>query len=362
MTTDTDHWIPEASSSRHLKLHFGGGSADQHYIAASQLASTIDALRRSVELTALETLGIQLRIRDRLPAELQRQFGLYLTAPHAGSVVVEAVLGGPLEQLSAEQDLEETANRFQKGWQAFCAGNWDELEQLFPDRLRLRRWVDAAARIAPKPSHRVALRLSIGQLQLALDALPERAAEFRERQAPQATKSQINGYLAEIDFLNRTFKLRYPDGQRLIPGSYNQEAEEFLLANPRELIQVTGLVLHDTADRPIEISDAIVFDSVDATPLEIAGLPRPEGFLTAKKPFEIELQLDETEQYLIASFAPLDLEHSARTRMQLQQMIVEDLDALWRNIGSASDTELTPRAQQIKALLHDYFGGITDAA
>lgn len=178
---------------------------------------------------------------------------------------------------------------------------------------------------------------------------------------PQATISGINGYLAEIDILSRGFKLRYPEGQRLIAGSYNEEAEDFLLANPRELIQVTGLVLHDAAGQPIRISDAIAFDVVDTTPVAIGSFPQADRTIKARQPLEILLVLDESEQHLEASFEPLNMELAARTRPEIRQMIHEDLDVLWRNIALADDGTLTAGAKRIKAWLLEHFEGVDDA-
>lgn len=351
-----------SSASREVQLRFTGDAADQHLIAAGQLAASIDALRRSVELAALEVLGIELRVRDRLTPDLQRQYGLYVAAPAAGSLVINGRVGGPLEQLDAEDNLDKIALHCQGAWQALCEGDWPALNRLFPDRIRLRRWIDSSTRLAPKASSRVSIQLGLGSVVLALDGLAERAAEFRSHRAAQATRSPINGYLAEIDFLNRTFKLHYPEGQRLICGSYNEEAEEFLLANPRELIQVTALVLHDGDGRPIEISDAIAFDSVDVTPITITVVPLSEGQIKAVEPFDIGVSLDESQQYLTANFEPLGLDLSARTRHELRHMIMEDLDVLWRNIARADTDALTPSAQRLKAWLQAHFTEAKDAA
>ena len=360
--TDPGKESPSVADAREIQLRFTGDVAEQHFIGAAQLAAGLDALRRSVELTALEVLGIESRARNRLPAELQRQYGLYVLAPTMGSLVIQGRLGGPIEQIDAIESIDRIAMCFQQGWKALCEGDWPSLHTLFPDRVRLRRWVDTAARLTTKSNGRVSMELAIGAVAMVLDDLQERATEFRLQRPPQATISAINGYLAEIDFLSRTFKLRYPEGQRLIAGSYNEEAEDFLLANPRELIQVTGLVLHDDAGQPSRISDAIAFDGVDMTPMAISSFAQADRTIKARQPFEIPLVLDESEQYLTAIFDPLNMVLTARTRSEIRQMIHEDLDVLWRNIALARDEALTTGAKRIKAWLLEHFEGGYDAA
>jgi hypothetical protein len=351
---------PTFADTREIKLKFTGDLAEHHFVGAAQLATSLDGLRRSVELTALEVLGIQTRTRERLPAELQRQYGLYVSAPTMGSLVINGRLGGPVEQIDAVENIGKIADCFQQGWQALCDGDWPRLQILFPDRVRLRRWVDTAERITTKSSGQGSIELSIGTVSLVLDNLQERATEFRQQRPPQSTISEISGYLAEIDFLSRSFKLRYPEGQRLIAGSYNEEAEDFLLANSRELIQVTGLVLHDTFGQPIRISDAIAFDTVDTTPIMMSSFPQANKTIKARQPFEIQLVLDESEQYLTASFEPLNMELTARTRQEIRQMIQEDLDVLWRKIALAEDATLTTGAKRIKAWLLEHFEEAND--
>lgn len=182
------------------------------------------------------------------------------------------------------------------------------------------------------------------------------------RQTPAARESLINGYLAEIDFLDRTFSLRYPVGDRLVSGSYSESVEDFLLANPRELIQVAGQLIFDTEGRPSRIASAVAFDLVDSSPVLVSDLHTDTKVLEAQTPFEIPLTLDETEQYLSAVFPPLGLELSARTRQELTVMIEEDLDALWRNIATASNAALAPAARAVQAWLKTRFPGAAHAA
>jgi hypothetical protein len=347
--------IDSRQSDRRLHLRFEGGTADQHYVAASQLAATIDALRRTVELTALETQGIELRERDRLPAELQSQFGLYVAAPTRGSLIIDAVLGGPPMLLGADEALDDLARRFKAGWQALAGGDWPALSRLFPDRTRLHRWIDAAKRVAPRASGDLRLLLDIADTCLDLTRIAQQVAEFHASQASRRRQSRINGYLAKIDFLKRSFKLRLPEHQRLISGSYTPEAEEFLLANPRELIQVTGLIVYDASGAASEISDATDFDLVDTTPILIQSIDLPQGRLQAHQAIEIPVTLDETEQELEVLFEPLRMILGAQVRDELELMVREEIDLLWRNIASAPDADLTSRAKVIKYWLKQHW-------
>ena len=354
MTTDNQPNDPRRRARR-IHLHFEGGTADQHYIAASQLATSIDALRRTVELTALETQGIDLRERDRLPAELQRQFGLYVAAPVRGSLGIEAFLGGPPTLLGAEDAIDEIARVFKGGWQALATGDWPALTRLFPDRIRLHRWIDAAKRVAPRASGDLRLSLDIADTRLDLTRITAQVEEFHASQASRRRQSRINGYLAKIDFLNRGFKLRLPENQRLISGSYAPEAEEFLLANPRELIQVTGLIVFEGTGVASEISDATDFELVDTSPLVIQTIELPKGLLKANQSIAIPVTLDEAEQELEVIFAPLGMMLGAQRRDELEVMVREEIELLWRNIASAPDTELTSRAQGIKTWLRNHY-------
>lgn len=64
------------SSDRRVRLHFSGGVTEQHRMLASDLVTTVDALRRTVELITLEAHSVESRNRDRISSDPRRQFGL----------------------------------------------------------------------------------------------------------------------------------------------------------------------------------------------------------------------------------------------------------------------------------------------
>lgn len=338
----------QRSDSRNIHLHYEGGTAEHHFIAAGQLANSINSLRRTVELTALEAQGIELRERDRLPTELQRRFGLYISAPTQGSLGIDAVIGEPGTEKEGDSVIADIASKFNGAWQALSGGDWETLNQLFPDRLRLHRWIDAAKRVVPKSSGDLSLTLKIADSRFDLSGLAERIEEFRDQKSDRRRQSQINGYLAKIDFLGHGFNLRLPENQRLINGSYAPEAEEFLLANPRELIRVTGLIVFDQTGVPLEVSDATDFELVDLSPIEIHQVPLPTGVLKALTPIEIPITLDETEQLLEVEYERLDMNLCAESRDDLEALVREDLAVLWLNLASAEGASLTSRALAIK--------------
>jgi len=100
----------------------------------------------------------------------------------------------------------------------------------------------------------------------------------------------------------------------------------------------------------------------DIAPIKITNIQQKNNILTAVKTFQIPVQLDETQQYLIASLAPLALEQSARTRQELEEIVHEELDFLWRNIATAPDSTLSPGAKRIKVWLREHFNGDINAA
>lgn len=107
--------------------------------------------------------SVESRNRDRIPSEMRRQFGLYIAAPTAGSLNIQGVIGGPLELLGAEEGIARVSRLFKDSWQVLVHGDWATLEALLPDRMRRQRWVDAAAKVPPRPGSGMALRLDIGE-------------------------------------------------------------------------------------------------------------------------------------------------------------------------------------------------------
>jgi hypothetical protein len=342
-------------SKRKVTLYFDEGLADQNYLPAKELSESIAALNRTVEITALSELSQEMKIRERMPEHLRKEFSLYFAAPRSGSFVLSGILGGYPSPLIRNELIDRIADKFNQSWNALYEGDWVKLEELYPDASRLRRWIQAAAGVSPKPGKGLHLTIELSQLKMGLKDIPKRITAFEKRQKRQ--ESSINGYLSEIDFMSHTFKLRYPCGNRLIEGSYSDDVEDFLLANPRELIQVSAEILYSADDVPVRILRATAFNILDLTSVVIDGFETKAGYIEAANAIEIPVTLDEDQQYIVVSFPELQMELAARNRDELITLIEEDIEALWRNIVCSDDESLAEDSMAVKKWMMEHFRG-----
>ncbi|MFH1740742.1 MAG: hypothetical protein ABIH23_17170 [bacterium] len=163
-----------------------------------------------------------------------------------------------------------------------------------------------------------------------------------------AAACTVTGRLCRIDFDARKITIEYPTIQRELECFYNESVEDLLLEKPREFIQVTGRIILDENDNPKQIVDVEDICEVDLSSFHIEQFECDGHTLRFRSPLTLEPELDESKQLLCVRHPDFGIDAHAYTRGELDDVIRDQIDVLWRNYALAHNETLTPEAQRLK--------------
>lgn len=158
----------------------------------------------------------------------------------------------------------------------------------------------------------------------------------------------ITGRLKSINFDERKLVIQYPITKKDLDCFYNEEIEDMLIDNRRQLIQITGNVSLNDDDTPKDISDVINIQEVDLSSISLDLICGGGVTLRFKNTLHINPTLDETEQLYKASLQELDIDVYEYTRADLESAVSEQILFLWNEYAKESDDKLTKDAILLK--------------
>jgi hypothetical protein len=139
----------------------------------------------------------------------------------------------------------------------------------------------------------------------------------------------ITGRLVSIDFEKRKIIINHPVTKRNLECYYNEDVEDMLLENRRELVQITGNVTLNENDEPKEITDVVSIQGVDLSMFEIDCVNHNDKRLRFKNPLKLTPVLDSSEQLYTVSYPKLYLEAFAYTRQEVIDDVKSTISCFW---------------------------------
>lgn len=164
----------------------------------------------------------------------------------------------------------------------------------------------------------------------------------------------VTGRLKSINFDERKIVIQYPVTKKNLDCFYNDDVEDMLIENRRQLIQIIGDVTLDDNDIPKKISDVISIQDVDLSPIPLDIIHSNNVALKFKSPLHLEPKLDETEQLYCVTFPELNIDVYEYTREDLENALSEQIVFLWNEYAKEADDNLTEKAISLKNKLLNF--------
>lgn len=340
------------------ELRFEGEPAAM-VVPANVLAETLTAAQRVVHLLAMSrTRRAPPRHRLRVPVEIERAYQILCEPAKSGSYIQPFRIGALGSDLLSPFEASELASQFDCVLEAALEGNEAAVTDIIPDQWYRRAVIEGIAKMAPRPSFGLSLRLTSAENTRSYDLTSGRQ-KLRALLAPPASEAidrAVIGVLDGIDFGERKLRLVLPVSRRGIECFYVEEAEPMLLANPREFIQVVGQVQVDAEGEPVKVVETKAIREVDLDPLPLAPFVVDDKRIEPRQQRLITPMLDdETKQLFVLIDDALGVDLVAETRMELEEAFLALLPHLWRNYAVAEDRELAADAQRLKQELRSVF-------
>lgn len=347
------------------ELRFEGGPP-WTAVPASVLAETLTAAQRVVHLLAMaRNRRPPPRHRLRVPGEVERAYQILCTPPVFGSYVQPFRIGDPASDLLTPVEVRDVSAQLDQVLEAAVRGDERAVSDVLPDTWYRRAVIEGIARMAPRPSSGLTLRLTAagGTRSFDLSEARPQLLALLATPASEAVDRALIGILDGIDFGERKLKLVLPTTRRAIECFYLEEAEPMLLANPRELIQVVGQVQVDADGEPLKVVETKAIREVDLEPLPLLPFLVDGRRIAPREPRLLTPQLDdETQQIFVLIDEALGIDLVAETRVELEESFSALLPHLWRSYALADDSELALDAQRLKLKLRAAFKEVGVAA
>ena len=258
--------MPKLDNRPRFSFHIESGeSSTNHTVPASVLVQILQSAQQAFELIGIHVEGRSVKQRARVNAKTSKRFQLVCELPMAGCYAVPVAVGGTGEMFQREHS-ESALNIFRKlmrGVSARSAHGWSEI---LPDERIRRRVLESVKGMAPAAGAlwTVSLHDAADEEFARFDAetvrfVQETLVPVEQREASRV----VTGELKAIDFVTRSIIIIYPPTSKELICNYDDEIEDLLIEQRRDLVQVTGRVLLDADGQPkqlIDVSDIRVLD------------------------------------------------------------------------------------------------------
>ncbi|NQS97374.1 MAG: hypothetical protein HQ591_02875 [candidate division Zixibacteria bacterium] len=345
-----------------IVLRFRTTISKTHYVPALILTKVLTGMQRAVNLLAMQHEGVEVRKKDRTTNVIEQKYMLLCSPLSPGSVELLVNIGDPSTDIFAQQDINAVTSSFQGCCQAILKVDHSKFNKLMPDSIRRSRLVKAFQDIIPKKGIGISLEIfGNGSPIVNTNEFQTALKEFLIPSRIEYSILTVTGRLTRIDFDARKITIHYPVTNRELECYYDESIEDMLLENPRELIQVTGIVVFDEEDHPQKISGVDNITEIDLSPFYLTEFQYEEQTLRFMKTITLEPKLDETQQLMCLEYPLLGIDVFAYTRDELDEELEIEIGVLWRNYAIERDEMLSPKAKELKYNLLDAIHEVKNA-
>jgi len=331
-----------------IEFHFKGGSADYHQLPVELMINLLNNIRELAYLIVAQEQGISYNERFNPSRKIRDSYIIKCELPMQGSYaqavsfeyVGENSLFDPTKPGECISKLLGFINDSEER----------DINQLFPN-IKIRSKALSCLRGAfPKPDNDIYLNIVDGKniidsrsVQRNLTTIIDRTQAIVEEYM-----TVVTGRLISIDFEERKIIIIHTTTRRELDCFYNEDIEDMLFENRRQLVQITGMVMLDDNEQPKKITDVVSIQEVDLSSIVINDINFGKKKLHFKNGLILTPALDATEQLYTISYPELGLELFAYTRQEITSDVKSDIVYLWEEYAKAEDDTLTEDAKMLK--------------
>jgi hypothetical protein len=335
---------------RRLQFRFSRTGDANPAVPASVLIQTLEGAQRAIWLIALAKEQKDIKSRARIPSEIEQRYQLKCEVPQPGSYVLPAFVESVQPQLATIDQVNEVLSTFEGVAAALQSQQRDVVASYLPDTAIRKRVVDAFQQLAPKPGSGWRLDLSRNGTTVRMDDHWQRLV--RKMYTPteiEPDRETVNGELIEINFADRQITVLPIGSNRQLKVTYQDPMEDLLLENRKSTIQITGRVSRDENGEIKNMFDLESIGPLDLSPLEVSEVEFEGVRLRFKETMRLQPRLnDDNPQFVSVEEPRLGLDAFAGTVSDLLDEVAEDLVVVWKHYAKAPDSDLSPKALDLK--------------
>ncbi len=339
---------------KRILFRFSHATAETQSVPASLLIQTLEGAQRVIWLLALAEENRDIKMRARIPSEIEQRYQLRCSVPKVGSYAMPAAVVSELPVLAWLDLTAKVMDRFEGLADAVVHADRDRVLSLVPDSAIRIRVLENLRSMAPRPGS--GWRLDLNRLDRTVrfdDAFHAAWKRLRPRMVGEPETQTVNGNLVKIDFGARSITMAPLGMSRELDCHYDESLEDFLYENRRGPIQVTGTVILDEQNEPRKIVDVQSIAELDMSAFEISEVPYNQTVLRFKQPLVLMPSLDEeSQQWMVLEKTELNIHVVAQTREALMEELQNHISMLWDEYAKDAEGNLSPVALALRTRLH----------
>jgi len=334
-----------------IEFHFKGGSADTHQLPVDLMINLLNNIRELTYLIIAQKQGITYNERFNLSRKIKDNYIIKCELPKEGSyaqVVSFDYIGDELlfEPLKPGEYIKELFGFIVESAEL-------KINRLFPN-VKLRSKALSCIREAfPKPDNNIFLEIIDGKNVTNSRSIQKNLTTIidRTQTAVEEYMTAITGRLISIDFEERKIIIIHPTTMRELDCFYNEDIEDMLFENRRQLVQIIGVVTLDDNEQLKKITDVVSIQEIDLSPIEINDIDYGKKKLHLKNSLILTPKLDISEQLYTIIYPEFGLELFAYTRQEITIDVKSEIIYLWDEYVKTEDDTLTEDAKFLKKKL-----------
>jgi len=228
-----------------------------------------------------------------------------------------------------------------------------KINQLFPNAKLRSKALSCLRGAFPKPDNNIFLEIIDGKNVTNSRSIQKNLTTIidRTQTAVEEYMTAVTGRLISIDFEERKIIIIHPTTKRELACFYNEDIEDILFENRRQLVQIIGVVTLDDNEQPKKITDVVSIQEIDLSPIDFNDIDYRKKKLHFKNSFFLTPTLDNSEQLYTINYPEFGLELFAYTRQEITNDVKSEIVYLWEEYAKTEDDTLTEDAKILKKKL-----------
>lgn len=338
-----------------LEFHYENNQiSEENKLSADILMGMLSNMQSLVYFLAARNENIPYKQRFKPNQKIKENYQVLCSLPQKGSYTMPITINelfedGLFQHISVGKEITSI-------FKDAAANSMKYLKGLNFDYRTTRKLLSYIRNCFPNRESGIHLDIHLDGEKLSGDVIRDTTLNSLDTlaQENQVCMTTVTGQLQKIDFQNHEITIIHPLTSRSLSCFYEDDFEESLLENRKELVQVTGEVELDSEDNIKRITGVVDFNFVDLSPITIKEFEYEDGILVLNEQKELVPTMDETGQFYTVEDPIIGLDVFAYTRNELREAIQDNLIFLWQTYTSAKDEELTEKAKELKNNLLKY--------
>jgi len=334
-----------------IEFHFKGGSADSHQLPVDLMINLLNNIRELAYLIVAQEQGITYNERFNPSRKIRDNYLIKCELPKEGSYAQAISFDYIGDELLFEP--KKTGECIKELFGFIVESDERKINQLFPN-VKLRSKALSCIREAfPKQDNNIFLEIIDGKYMTNSRSIQKNLTTIidKTQAAVEEYMTAVTGRLISIDFEERKIIIIHPTTKRELDCFYNEDIEDMLFENRRQLVQIVGVVTLDNDELPKKITDVVSIQEIDLSPIDFNDINYGKNKLHFKNSLILTPTLDISEQLYTISYPELRLELFAYTRQEITNDVKSEIIYLWEEYAKAEDDTLTEDAKFLKKKL-----------